>query len=391
MRTWQIKAEADLPARDTGLRVSWEPRLGEPAGLRAEWCAFLADKYDQPVGGVQGGRSRPIGELLADTRRQNIKLWVSFPRTAAGDSPLRCAEFKMQRTADEEEWAVVVEAIRREHSLEGGVARFAYGSVPVFAIGGGHVVKLFPPAQRAYFDTERAALERVEGHLPIPTPRVLGAGETGSWLYLVMTRLPGRPMVEEWPEIGMHDRLGLMREVGAALAALHATPAHGLESLVVDWPRFMESQRASCQEQQRSRGLQAPWADAVGGFLARWAPGDDGARALLHTELTREHLLVQFSEGAWHASGLFDFEDALFGQHEYEFACAGIFLACAEPGLVGALLDAYGADVDEEFPMRIMAYVLLHRYSDLRWYLERLPVPCEAGDLESLARAWFTP
>ena len=59
--------------------------------------------------------------------------------------------------------------------------------------------------------------------------------------------------------------------------------------------------------------------------------------------------------------------------------------------LLRALLDAYGAEVDVELPLRIMAYTLLHRYSNLRWYLERLPVPDEVCDFESLARSWFTP
>ena len=131
--------------------------------------------------------------------------------------------------------------------------------------------------------------------------------------------------------------------------------------------------------------------DEVGDFLARWTPRDDGARVLLHTEVMREHLLVERREGAWHITGLIDFEPAMLGAPEYELAAVGIFLTCAEPGLLRVLLDAYGAEVDDELPLRIMAYALLHRYSNLRWYLERLPVLDDVGDLESLARRWFTP
>lgn len=36
-----------------------------------------------------------------------------------------------------------------------------------------------------------------------------------------------------------------------------------------------------------------------------------------------------------------------------------------------------------------MAHALLHRYSNLRWYLERLPVP-GATTLEELACAWWS-
>jgi hygromycin-B 7''-O-kinase len=285
----------------------------------------------------------------------------------------------------------IADAIRRELSLGVGLERFASGSVPVFAVGDEHVVKLFPPAERAFFDAERAALTRIDGLLPVPTPRAIAAGERGQWSYVVMTRLRGCSLAEAWHTIEARDRLQLMREVGAALAALHATATEGLAALAIDWPRFIEAQRVSCRDRQLARGLGAPWVDAVGDFLARWTPRDDGVRVLLHTEVMRQHILVEPRDGAWHISGLFDFEPAMLGAPEYEWAAVGIFVTCAEPGLLRVLLDAYGAEADEELPLRIMAYALLHRYSSLRWYLERLPVPDDVRDLESLARRWFTP
>lgn len=298
----------------------------------------------------------------------------------------------MSETSSEgDDSATIVDAIRRELSLGVGLKRFESGSVPVFAVGDEHVVKLFPPTESAFFNTERAALTRIDGLLSIPTPRAIAAGERGQWLYIVMTRLSGCSLAEAWHTIEPHDRFQLMREVGAALAALHATATDELAPLAVDWPRFMDAQRASCRDRQLARGLGAPWVDEVGDFLARWTPRDDGARVLLHTEVMREHLLVERREGAWHITGLIDFEPAMLGAPEYELAAVGIFLTCAEPGLLRVLLDAYGAEVDDELPLRIMAYALLHRYSNLRWYLERLPVLDDVGDLESLARRWFTP
>jgi len=282
-----------------------------------------------------------------------------------------------------------VDAIRRERSLGESIERFSGGSVPVFAVGNDHVVKLFPAAEECFLRTELAALERIEGLLPIPTPRLIGVGERDSWWYLVMTRLRGCSLAEAWPTIDRNGRVRLVREVGAALAVLHALPAIELAPRI-DWPRFMAEQRATCRERQLAKGLAAPWADAIDGYLARWAPRDDGRRALLHTEIMREHLLVERREGVWRISGLFDFEPAMLGAPEYELASVGIFLTCAEPGLFRAFLDAYGAEGEDELPLRVMAYALLHRYSNLRWYLERLPAPDREGDLESLARRWFT-
>src|SRR5512139_1043412 len=84
MGTWSVMTETDLPPRGPDVRVEWEPRLGEPLTLRKDWCAFLAGEYDQPVGGVHRGTSRPFRDILEDTRRQNLRLWVTFPDLPAG-------------------------------------------------------------------------------------------------------------------------------------------------------------------------------------------------------------------------------------------------------------------------------------------------------------------
>ena len=295
-----------------------------------------------------------------------------------------------EASIDRDDSAAIADAIRRELSLGVGFTRFASGSVPVFAVGDEYVVKLFPAAERAFFNTETAALTRIDRGLSIPTPHLVAAGERSQWLYVVMTRLSGCSLAEAWQAIGADDRRQLMSQVGVALAELHAVTTDGLTPLTVDWPRFVDAQRASCRERQLAKGLGDPWVDLLDEFLATWTP-DDGARALLHTEVMREHLLVEQEGDGWHVSGLVDFEPAMVGAPGYEFASVGIFLTCAEPGLLQALLDSYGAEFDDEFAVRTMGYALLHRYSNLRWYLERLPVPDDVRDLERLARRWFAP
>lgn len=56
------------------------------------------------------------------------------------------------------------------------VERFADGSLPVYAVGERHVLKLYPPIALEGYDVEHAVLSAVEGRLPTPTPRVADAG-----------------------------------------------------------------------------------------------------------------------------------------------------------------------------------------------------------------------
>lgn len=295
----------------------------------------------------------------------------------------------MNEESDPKSPEIAADAIRREFSLGENIARFVGGSVPVFAVGDHHVVKLFPADQRIFFDTEVTALAHVDRRLSIPTPNLVASGENGSWLYILMTRLSGTSLAEVWPSISAPDRRRLMGAIGVALAELHSLPTDSLPSLTVDWPRFVAAQRASSRERQVARGLGSPWLDLIDPYLAKHTPHDHGIRALLHTEIMREHVFVEQRTRGWSITGLVDFEPAMVGAPEYEFASVGLFLTCAEPGLLPAFLDSYGAKVDDDFAERIMAYALLHRYSNLRWYLERLPVPDDVLTLEGLAHRWF--
>ena len=61
--------------------------------------------------------------------------------------------------------------------------------------------------------------------------------------------------------------------------------------------------------------------------------------------------------------------------------------------ILAADVAGYGLPPSEtgpEFTRRLMAYALLHRYSNLRWYLERIPPPANAITLDELADAWFS-
>ncbi len=281
-----------------------------------------------------------------------------------------------------------VDAILARHHVGGEALRFADGSLPVYAIGESHVLKLFPPVHLSERATEATALSLVAGRLPIPTPRVEQVGEHSGWGYVLMERLHGEPLATAWPRLGERDRGDLLAALGEALAALHAIRHPLLATLGPPvWGEFVAGQRASAVERQRAKGLDAVWLAQLPAFL-EGVPGEvTTERVLLHTEVMREHLLVREGARGWELSGLFDFEPAMHGAPEYELASVGVFVSCGDPRLLGTLLRAYGYrddELDEAFARRMLGYAIVHRYSNLRWYLERLP-PLASPTLAALA------
>ncbi|MFG2646652.1 phosphotransferase family protein [Streptomyces sp. NPDC048436] len=308
---------------------------------------------------------------------------------------------------NDEQWDVVVpdEAVMRPGvedlcgrlGLAGAsLERFTEGTQPVYAVGDGLVLKLFPGAAAADALVEARVLGHLEGRLPVPTPRVhaSGAYENG-WRYVLMSRLPGEDLAVAWPRLPRADRERLVTEAGETLAALHALDPGPLADVLGpgDWGAFLAGQRAGVVRRQRERGLSEGWVEQIPGFLDTVLLSEDPQRVLLHTEFMRQHLLVGRNSapapagagGRLTLTGLFDFEPAMIGDRAYDFVGVGLFVTRGEPGLLGRFMDAYGRTFE---PRELLAHTLLHVYSNLPWYLRELPVPTEPT-LDALAEAWF--
>jgi hygromycin-B 7''-O-kinase len=278
------------------------------------------------------------------------------------------------------------------HGLAGQtVQRYDSGSLPVYAIGDAQVLKLFPPTEGDHAAIEARTMRALEGALPIPTPRLLGRETVDGWHCLLMTQLRGRRLVDGWPALSPAERDRFADELGAGIAALHAIDTTALADFTPHWHEFLPAQRASAVARQRERRLEAHWLEQLPEFLDRWMPPAGERRALLHTELMREHLMVAKDGEGWQLSGLFDFEPAMLGAPEYDFASLGLFVACGDGRFLRRTLRAYGYrdnQLDAGLQNRLMAYAILHRYSNLPWYLERLPAR-GATTLEQLAARWW--
>jgi hygromycin-B 7''-O-kinase len=281
--------------------------------------------------------------------------------------------------------------IAGRHGLGAVRLRYARGSCPVFAVGQEHVIKLFEMRFRRNFDAEVEVLRHVHGKLGVPTPALRQAGELEGWLYVVMEEMQGSDLRSAWDRIPGPDRRRLATELGGALARLHALPTGSLRAAARgDWDAFVDEQRRGCVEHQAGRGVDARWLEQIPAFLSSVRLDAPARPVLLHTEIMREHVLVSEHEGVWRLSGLIDFEPATLGHLEYEFASVGLFLAEGDGEILRAVVAGHGElAMSPELSRRCMAYALLHRYSNLRWYLDRMPVRPGTSTLDELAEQWW--
>jgi hygromycin-B 7''-O-kinase len=247
------------------------------------------------------------------------------------------------------------------------------------------VLKLYPTISAPDSVTEARVLEYLHGRLPVTTPELVACGEyENGWRYVLMSQLPGTELDAAWPALPPPARDRIVGEAGELLAALHGLDPGPLLPVLgpADWAGFLAGQRATAVRRQRDAGLSQAWLSQIEPFLGS-VPLTPGRRVLLHTEVTRENLVV--TPGTWALSGLLDFETAMTGDRPYEFPAVGLVLAQGDPRLLGRLLAAYGHSFD---PRELLAYTLLHVQANLPESLRELPGPPEPT-LESLALTWF--
>ena len=267
-----------------------------------------------------------------------------------------------------------------------GLRRYPGSSRPVYAVGDRRVLKLYPTVSAADSVTEARVLDYLSGRLPVATPELLAHGEyENGWHYVLISQLPGTELAAAWPAIPPPHRDRVAGAAGEMLAALHGLDAGHLHAILgpADWAGFLAGQRATAAERQRAVNLPDLWLSQIEGFLESVPLASGRQRVLLHTEVIREHLVVD--PGTWTLSGLLDFETAMTGDRAYEFAAAGLFLSRGDPRLLGRVLAGYGRSFD---PRELLAYTLLHVHSNLPECLRELPAPPEPT-LASLALTWF--
>ncbi len=286
------------------------------------------------------------------------------------------------------------QGICQEHGLPFNGERIEGGSRLLFATTDGKVVKIFPRNEGDFCQTEALFLAHLYRRLTISTPRLYAVGNCEGYPYLVMERLDGTPLNRLWPVLSQAERRDLVTQLGQATRALHSLPAAPFTETLLQWDSFIDSQQTNLLVNQRAFGLADSWLAQLPVYMDA-LPLDlhaAGQMVPLHTELMLEHLFVRREGGPWVLSGLIDFEPSMIGDREYEFCAVGLFITQGNPDLFRAFLSAYGYTASElmaELSGRIMRWLLLHRYGNLRRFLELLPEDCRFERLEQLERYWY--
>jgi hygromycin-B 7''-O-kinase len=251
----------------------------------------------------------------------------------------------------------------------------------VYELDGRRFLKLYGPRSMTLYRVERPLLGMIERTPGVSAPRIIAAGQAdGARPYLIVTGMRGETAEHTWDAINRDEQVGIAREVGEMVAALHAMDV----SVLPDTTQLPGSRRETapmniaknCEQIEATSGLPAATVDEFTEFIR-----GDGAAILaettcvVHCELTNNHIYLRQEGAQWRLSGLIDFADAMVGAPEFDIAWLWPWAFSRDGEAMRVCLDAVydGRPRPTDLPRRCLAATLSSYSAEGLWdeYISR--------------------
>jgi hygromycin-B 7''-O-kinase len=259
------------------------------------------------------------------------------------------------------------------------------GTYPTF-FAGDKVIKFFGQLfdGEHSFNVEREAAHLLSTDPLIPVPALRAEGTLFGWYYLVYDYLPGESIGQS--SVNHNDKLSVACWLAENVRRLHRLPLIG-NSVFSNDPDIYQ---AFLDEQFRNitpNALPAWVVESLPGYVL--SPHDlmrgQPAPHLIHSDLTRDHILGIVTSKGWQPNGIIDFGDAMAGDLYYELVVLHLDLFDCDKRLLKEFLDDYGFIPPADFPRRMMSMTLLHRFDVLAYVMGIRPELQRIRSLENLA------
>lgn len=281
----------------------------------------------------------------------------------------------------------LAEGICASKNLPFSGKRILEGSTILYRTGHGLILKIFSSEEPKLCRNEASFLELLSGNLSVKTPELEASGTYKGYPYILMEEFTDTSLKDSWKGMNSRNREALVEQIAGMLTELHKIPLHKVTFRETVWETFITRQLKHLNRNHTSFGVSNRRVRQIEEYILRTEPVEHSSKQVVcHTEVMPEHLFSRTGKGKQILSGLIDFEPSMIAVPEYDLCAAGVFVTAGEKGLFGKLLNAYGYTGSPESIMRML---LLHRYSNMKWFISRIPEKHQSGTMDDLCSYWF--
>ncbi|MCM3764474.1 phosphotransferase family protein [Neobacillus niacini] len=283
----------------------------------------------------------------------------------------------------------IADIIRKENLPEGKLSRFSYGSNIVYSLNHELVIKLFPSYFNDQFDREVEVLRAIAGQITsVETPKIISVGNIEGWNYLIMTELKGTLLIDLWDDLTTDEKQAFSVALGKVISEFHRVPPGDFSKINVNWQEFIRGQFRGVKEKQAD--LPPVLLESLETYVDESYIDYTPDLKLLTGEYTPFNLLFNKEDGKWTLTGVIDFADCFLGDGDYDLLGPILFMFNGDSELISSFLKSYGyEELNESLRKKLMTYTILHRYSDINYYIAKNGQAKQSENFEELSTYLF--
>lgn len=265
--------------------------------------------------------------------------------------------------------------------------RIYEGSRILYKLHENKIVKIFSSDELSFCENEAEYLTMLNGRLNVTTPELITNGVHNNYPFLIMQKLEGSLLRSVWNELPHWEKKQILTQIAHVLKKLHSLPCNLTKSSRSSWNSFIGAQAEQLTQNHKEFGLGSDWTTRISNFIENTEAIEYLVDPVIcHTEIMQEHLFVRKHNGSFRITGLIDFEPSMIAIPEYDFCSVGLFICAGERGLFKHFLESYGYSGNSKGIMRML---LLHRYSNMKWFMSTIPQSISINSIEDLCDYWF--
>ncbi len=286
-------------------------------------------------------------------------------------------------------WEPAIAHLMKQHGLTGIPERGVRGSHIVYRVGSAWI-KLMAPLFAKDMAFELAGLECAKNRISVPIPEILAQGIMEEWPYVILSHLEGERIGDVFFQLAPEDQLDLAEQIAEVTKSIHGVEANQIVAGRGDWSAFIRERLYGFEAHHKNKNLHEKWLSELPSFMAKFREEEFLSKRpiFMHADLTWDHFLVSQSGVRWNITGIIDFADCRLGHPEYEMVASIAFLFKGNRQAMRNYVTAMSisSTLDERLSEKLLAWTVLHFFSDLNTYFSRELEEVPVGDFSSLAR-----
>ncbi|MEW9052494.1 MAG: aminoglycoside 3'-phosphotransferase/choline kinase family protein [Neobacillus sp.] len=283
--------------------------------------------------------------------------------------------------------------IKQENLPKGSLSRFSYGSTIVYSYHHELVIKLYPSYSQDEFDREVEVLKHLETFITtVETPKIISVGSYEGWNYLIMNELKGTLLIDLWDQLSIDEKKDFSKDLANVMREFHSIPSNLFATIDVDWRLFIKNQYLNMIENQKKSNLPQILCDSLLEYVDESFINYRPKLKLLTGEYTPFNLIFNRENHKWKLTGVIDFADCFLGDPEYDLLGPILFMFNGNKELTHSFLLSYGfkeEELNDTLRKKLMIYTILHRFSNINYYISRNTNAVNIDSFEELSNQLF--